>query len=87
MRNIEKSLTSYVKGNGPRISREVLLSVAHKDANDIINILFNVINKELNTIKGNISLDRVSFKRLLGPISELLKRNMEKYQTFVSNKK
>ena len=59
MRNIEKSLTSYVKGNGPRISREALLSVAHKDANDIINILFNVINKELNTIKGNISLDRV----------------------------
>ena len=59
MRNIEKSLTNYVKGNGPRISREALLSVAHKDANDIINILFNVINKELNTLKGNISLDRV----------------------------
>ena len=31
-----------------------------------------------------ISLDRVSFKRLLGPIEELLKRNMDKYQTFVS---
>jgi cAMP-dependent protein kinase regulator len=30
-----------------------------------------------------ISLDRVSFKRLLGPIEELLKRNMDKYQTFV----
>ena len=59
MRNIEKSLTSYVKGNGTRINKEVLLSVAHKDANDIINILFNVINKELNTISGSFSLDRV----------------------------
>jgi cAMP-dependent protein kinase regulator len=32
-----------------------------------------------------ISLDRTSFKRLLGPIEELLKRNIEKYQTFVGN--
>ena len=32
-----------------------------------------------------ISLDRTSFKRLLGPIEELLKRNIEKYQTFVGS--
>ena len=44
----------------------------------------NIIAK--SDIVKVISLDRVSFKRLLGPISELLKRNMEKYQTFVSNK-
>ena len=30
-----------------------------------------------------ISLDRASFKRLLGPIEPLLKRNMEKYKQFV----
>ena len=30
-----------------------------------------------------ISLDRESFKRLLGPIEEILKRNMDKYETFV----
>ena len=30
-----------------------------------------------------ISLDRESFKRLLGPIEDILKRNMEKYETFV----
>ena len=30
-----------------------------------------------------ISLDRDSFKRLLGPIEEILKRNMDKYQTFI----
>ena len=33
-----------------------------------------------------ISLDRTSFKRLLGPIEDLLKRNIEKYQTFIVNK-
>ena len=33
-----------------------------------------------------ISLDRTSFKRLLGPIEDLLKRNIEKYKTFVGNK-
>ena len=30
-----------------------------------------------------ISLDRDSFKRLLGPIEELLKRNMDKYQNYI----
>ena len=30
-----------------------------------------------------ISLDRASFKRLLGPIEPLLKRNIEKYKKFV----
>ena len=34
-----------------------------------------------------ISLDRISFKRLLGPIEDLLKRNIEKYQTFIINGK
>jgi len=33
-----------------------------------------------------ISLDRISFKRLLGPIEEILKRNIEKYQNIMSSK-
>ena len=33
-----------------------------------------------------ISLDRTSFKRLLGPIEELLKRNIDKYQNIMSAK-
>ena len=40
----------------------------------------NIIAKSENV--KVISLDRTSFKRLLGPIEELLKRNIEKYQTF-----
>ena len=34
-----------------------------------------------------ISLDRISFKRLLGPIENLLLRNMEKYKIFVQEDK
>ena len=33
-----------------------------------------------------ISLDRISFKRLLGPIEEILKRNIDKYQNIISKK-
>ena len=33
-----------------------------------------------------ISLDRISFKRLLGPIEELLKRNIDKYQNIIASK-
>ena len=42
----------------------------------------NIIAKS-ETVKV-ISLDRTSFKRLLGPIEEILKRNIDKYQTFLS---
>jgi len=31
-----------------------------------------------------VSLDRFSFKRLLGPLEELLKRNFAKYELFAS---
>jgi cAMP-dependent protein kinase regulator len=41
----------------------------------------NVIAKTECTV---VSLDRHSFKRLLGPLEELLKRNMELYEQFKS---
>ena len=41
----------------------------------------NIIAK--SAVVKVISLDRESFKRLLGPIEEILKRNMDKYETFV----
>ena len=42
----------------------------------------NIIAKS-ETVKV-ISLDRISFKRLLGPIEEILKRNIDKYQNIMS---
>ena len=31
-----------------------------------------------------VSLDRYSFKRLIGPLEEILKRNFAKYEKFAS---
>jgi hypothetical protein len=59
MKNIEKSLTNYVQGTGPYVSRDTLCSYAEKDADDIINILFNLVNNELDCVDGTGSLDRV----------------------------
>lgn len=59
MKNIERQLSNYVKGIGPRISYEVLCSHADRNPNEIIHILFNVINNELNTVTGAESLDKV----------------------------
>ena len=42
----------------------------------------NIIAKS-ETVKV-ISLDRISFKRLLGPIEEILKRNIDKYQKLIN---
>ncbi len=58
MRNIERALTSFVKGNGPRISNRILTAYAEKDANSLINILFNVINEELDNLKGTVPFDK-----------------------------
>ena len=32
-----------------------------------------------------VALDRVSFKRLIGPLDDILKRNEEKYKNFLNN--
>ena len=39
--------------------------------------------------KGKVkvnSVDRDSFKRLLGPLEDLLKRNVQKYEKYMSSK-
>ena len=59
MRNIEKALTSFVRGNGPKLSNSQLTSLAEKDANSLIDILFNVINEELDSTRGAIPFDKI----------------------------
>ena len=62
MKNIEKLLTNFVSGKGQRVSDEALCTCAKKDAkaaDEIIDILFNVINRELDAVTGVESLDRV----------------------------
>ena len=73
MKNIEKSLVNFVKGKGPMISEEAFCNHATKDANGTIDILFKVINNELDLVTGLESLERV--RELLKCINVLLSTN------------
>ena len=62
MKSIEKSLTNYLNGTAPRVSEEVLINYASKSsdkANEIIDILFNVINYDLDSYNGEKSLEKI----------------------------
>ena len=62
MKNIEKSFANFVKGKGPKVSEEEICDYASKNQNsadELIDILFNVINSELDTYTGLESLNRV----------------------------
>ena len=62
MKNIEKSVVNFIKGRGPMISEETICTYAaksKKNADETIDILFNVINKELDEVTGIETLDKV----------------------------
>jgi len=65
LRSIEKSLISFVKGTGPIISDEDISfytgnSIKDKNkADEFINIIFKIINDELDNFIGSKSLDNV----------------------------
>lgn len=59
MRGIEKALTSYVKGNGRKVSKEVLSSCIEEDSNELINTLLKVINSELDKPSEALAIDRL----------------------------
>ena len=84
MKNIEKSLTNFVKGNGPRVSNDTLCTYASKDANEMINILFSIINKELETVTGAESLDKV--RELLKCISIVIVNTEDVNRKIVARK-
>ena len=59
MKSIENRLASYVKGNSKKISNKTITSLANKDADDIINTLFNLINKELDSINDSVNTSKI----------------------------
>lgn len=62
MKSIEKSLINFLKGTAPRVSEEELVNYALKDrekSDEIIDILFRVINYELDEYNGTKALDKV----------------------------
>ena len=61
MKNIEKSLINFLNGSAPRVSEEELIDYATKSrekANEIIDILFRVINYDLDNYNGTKSLEK-----------------------------
>ena len=76
MKNIEKSLVNFVKGKGPIVNEEVICTYASKStkqADEVIDIFFNVINKELESVTGIESLERV--RELFKCMSTVLSTN------------
>jgi len=76
MKSIEKSLTSFLKGNSPRVSEEDLClyaSKSEKHANETIDILFSVINDYLDYYTGSSDLSKV--RDLLKCVSTVMLSN------------
>ena len=62
MKSIEKSLTNFLNGTAPRVSEETLVEYAsnsREKANEIIDILFCVINYDLDNYNGSKSLEKI----------------------------
>ena len=73
MKSIKKSLENFLKGTTPTVNVEELLEYAKKSrkkADETIDILFNVINDDLDDYNGVKSLDRV--RELLKCISSVM---------------
>lgn len=50
MKNIEKALTNYVSGKGPRVSYGFLCASASEEPKELIDIHFKLIAKELDSL-------------------------------------
>ena len=73
MKSIEKSLTSFLNGTTPIIDVESIIAYARKSddkANETIDILFCVINEDLNRYKGIKSLEKI--RELLQCVSTVM---------------
>ena len=59
MRNIEKALTDYVNHKKNKCSYSMVEEKAKKNSNAVIDILFCVINKKIDEVRGTETLERV----------------------------
>ena len=82
MKNIEKQLTNYINDKSPLIKDQELLS--YKNVNELIDILFSVINKELDITLGEKSLMKI--RTLLDKVVLLLSHNDQVDRKIVSRK-
>ena len=87
MKSIEKSLTSFLKGNGPRVSEEDLClyaSKSEKQANEIVDILFSVINDYIDQYTGITELSKI--RDLLKCVSTVMISNSDVDRRIIARK-
>lgn len=56
--NIEKALRNYLKGLGPRVTFKAFYDNASKDPNAIINVLFDLLNEEVDSMTDTKCLNK-----------------------------
>ena len=87
MKNIEKSLTNYLNGTAPIVSNEELIKYSFKSrkkANEIIDILFRVMNYELDSYNGSKSLEKI--RDLLMCVTNIMTNNSNVDRGIVARK-
>lgn len=57
--NIEKALSNYLQRKGPKISDRDFCTYVENTDKDIVNVIFKLINDEIDTIDEKKELDRV----------------------------
>ena len=57
--NIEKALRQYLKGTGPKVRESEFYDCTFGDGNATINVLFRLVNEEIDSITEQHALDRV----------------------------
>ena len=56
--NIEKALRNYLKGSGPRVKYKAFYESASKDPNATINVIFELLNEEVDSMTDTKCLNK-----------------------------
>ena len=59
MKAIERKLSNFINGRGPRLTEKELIDSTNKEGNFVIVALFKVINKELDNVTGEGNLIKI----------------------------
>ena len=57
--NIEKALRNYLKGTGPKVKEKDFFEYTRGNGNATFNVLFKLVNEEIDTMNDSKALDRV----------------------------
>ena len=60
MKSIDRALIKYFTGTGSKVSVQEISIYATKQGDDLIDTLFSILNKELDSYTGDKSLDKLT---------------------------